>query len=160
MKFLVALAVLLFVGAASARNGTVSTNGNGVVTVVPDIAKVSLSVSATRKSVIDARDDAAEATAAVLDALSAVQGLNASRDVATTDISVSPQYVRCAGDVAALDLSACLGAPMILRSSYDSLVDLRFQHRRSERDRIHVYAEHSGGWVGKGKPRDRLPRNT
>jgi uncharacterized protein YggE len=68
----------------------VTVTGTGIAGASPDIAEVSIGVSATKSSVKDAREAAAAAMRFVIDAVknAGVPG----KDVATTDIHLSPVY--------------------------------------------------------------------
>jgi uncharacterized protein YggE len=68
----------------------ISVTGNGSVTVVPDIAVLSLGVEVTAKTVADARMQAAEAMAAVQQTLT--DNAIADADITTTSFSIQPQY--------------------------------------------------------------------
>jgi uncharacterized protein YggE len=68
----------------------ISVTGNGSVTVVPDIAVLNLGVEVTAKTVAEARTQAAEAMAAVLQTLT--DNAIANADITTTSFSIQPQY--------------------------------------------------------------------
>ena len=68
----------------------ITVSGNGSVTVTPDIAVLNLGVEVTAESVAEARAQAAEAMAAVLQTLSD-HGI-AEADIKTTSFSIRPQY--------------------------------------------------------------------
>ena len=70
----------------------VSVSGNGSVTVVPDIAVLSLGIEVTRETVAEARSEAAEAMEAVRAALGR-DGVE-ERDIATQYFNIFPQYSR------------------------------------------------------------------
>lgn len=95
---LVALAALaagqVAAAAANGANRTLSTSGSGSVLIVPDQASVSFSVSKSGSSAAEAADLAAEATSHTLDALSSVLGLNLTKNLQSTGISINPTYVR------------------------------------------------------------------
>lgn len=69
---------------------TLSVTGTGTVQVTPDVADVQLGVQITRQTVKAARDDAATAMNAVIDAL---HGLGiADADIQTSYINIGPVY--------------------------------------------------------------------
>lgn len=68
----------------------ITVTGEGRVRAAPDRATLDLGVSALRKSVAEAREQAARTFQAVLDALSAV-GV-ATGDIQTRRVSVSPEF--------------------------------------------------------------------
>lgn len=68
----------------------ISVTGNGSVTVVPNIAVLSLGVEVTAKTVAVARSQAAEAMAAVQ--LTLEENGIAVEDIKTTSFSIQPQY--------------------------------------------------------------------
>ena len=70
----------------------ISVSGNGSVTVVPDIAVLSLGIEVTRETVAEARSEAAEAMEAVRAALGR-DGVE-ERDIATQYFNIFPQYSR------------------------------------------------------------------
>ncbi len=70
----------------------ISVSGNGSVTVVPDLAVLSLGVEVTRETVAEARSEAAEAMEAVRAALG--RGGVEERDIATQYFNIFPQYSR------------------------------------------------------------------
>ena len=70
----------------------ISVSGNGSVTVVPDIAVLSLGIEVTRETVAEARSEAAEAMEAVRAALGR-DGVE-ERDIATQHFNIFPQYSR------------------------------------------------------------------
>lgn len=70
----------------------ISVSGNGSVTVVPDLALLSLGVEVTRETVAEARSEAAEAMEAVRAALGR-DGVE-ERDIATQYFNIFPQYSR------------------------------------------------------------------
>jgi uncharacterized protein YggE len=69
---------------------TITVTGVGRVTVVPDVADVRLGVSATRPTVAEARQAAAEVAARILEAVTAA-GV-ARPDVRTATLQVQPEY--------------------------------------------------------------------
>ena len=75
---------------ATAPEHTISVNGLGRVTVVPDVADVSVGVSLTRTTVRDAQAAAATAMTAVIAALHKA-GV-ADKDIQTTSLSLQPVY--------------------------------------------------------------------
>ena len=75
---------------AVAPEHTISVNGLGRVTVVPDVADVSVGVSLTRTTVRDAQAAAATAMTAVIAALHKA-GV-ADKDIQTTSLSLQPVY--------------------------------------------------------------------
>ncbi len=64
--------------------------GNGEASAAPDVAVLSVGVEVTEKTVADARQRAAEAAGAVLDAIRA-KGV-AEKDIRTTGLQLHPQY--------------------------------------------------------------------
>ena len=69
---------------------TINVNGSGSVSGEPDIATLNLGVSVERDSVADAREEAASAMTALIDALEA-NGI-AEKDIITQNFSIYPQY--------------------------------------------------------------------
>ncbi len=69
---------------------TISVQGVGNIFVKPDLAEVSLGVDITRNKLADARNDAASAMAAIIDALHAL-GI-ADADIQTSYFSINPTY--------------------------------------------------------------------
>jgi hypothetical protein len=74
---------------ASSPSG-IWVNGNGTVSVKPDLAIVSMGVQADGKTVAEARDKAAAAMQAVIDALKAL-GIS-ENDIQTQYFSIQPKY--------------------------------------------------------------------
>ncbi len=70
----------------------ISVSGTGSVTVVPDLAVLSLGVEVTRATIAEARSEAAEAMEAVRAALGR-DGVE-ERDIATQYFNIFPQYSR------------------------------------------------------------------
>ena len=69
---------------------TITVTGSGKVTVVPDVARVTLGFTSTQPSVKAARSDAATAMTAVI---AAVKGLGvADADIRTVALNLYPQY--------------------------------------------------------------------
>jgi uncharacterized protein YggE len=69
---------------------TLTVQGSGKVTVVPDVARVYLGVTLTKPTVKEARDAAAKAMASVI---AAIKGLGvADADLQTTGLSLSARY--------------------------------------------------------------------
>lgn len=91
--FLAVVLALAAGQAAAAANRTISTSGSGKVTMVPDQASIAFSVSKPGASASEAADLAAEATTNALDSLSVVLGLNLTRNLQSTGISITPNYV-------------------------------------------------------------------
>lgn len=69
---------------------TITVAGNGEASAAPDIATLTLGVEAMAKSVAQARQEAAQAAAAVLAALA--DGGVAERDIRTSGLQLHPQY--------------------------------------------------------------------
>lgn len=69
---------------------TLSVNGSGTVTIVPDIAMVSLGVTVDRPTVEAARTEAARVMTGIV-AAARDHGV-AAKDIATTNVSLSPRY--------------------------------------------------------------------
>ena len=69
---------------------TITVSGSGKITVVPDIARVNLGVTATKPTVRAARDAAASSMTAIIAGLKAL-GI-ADADIATSGLSLYPQY--------------------------------------------------------------------
>jgi uncharacterized protein YggE len=78
------------VDAATTPEHTISVNGIGRVTTVPDVADVGVGVTVTRANVRDAQAVAATAMQAVIAALRAA-GV-ADKDIQTTSLSLQPVY--------------------------------------------------------------------
>jgi uncharacterized protein YggE len=70
--------------------GSIVVNGEGRVSVAPDVAELRLGVSVSRLTVVEAREDAARTMEAILGAV-AETGV-AKRDVRTSLLSVQPRY--------------------------------------------------------------------
>jgi uncharacterized protein YggE len=75
---------------APRRPGTIVTTGTGRVIVEPDIAELRLGVAISRPTVGEARNAAAEAMTAILQAVSAA-GVE-RHDIRTSTLSVQPRY--------------------------------------------------------------------
>jgi len=69
---------------------TIHVNGSGSVVGDPDIASLNIGVSVERKSVSEAREDAASAMTGVIDSLKAND--IAEDDISTENFSIYPQY--------------------------------------------------------------------
>ena len=82
------------VGAPTTGDGppihTITVSANGTVTLVPDVARVSVGVTVTKTKVKAARDSAAKSMAAIIEGLKAL-GID-EKDIKTTSIDLSPQY--------------------------------------------------------------------
>lgn len=72
------------------ESGSIQVTGNGSVVGEPDMATLSLGVSAERETVAEAREDAAVAMTAVIETLTA-NGL-AENDIQTERFNIYPQY--------------------------------------------------------------------
>ncbi len=72
---------------------TITVTSTGKVTLVPDVARVSLGITVQRPTVEAARADAAKAMTAIIAATRA-KGVDA-KDIQTTGINLSPQYEPC-----------------------------------------------------------------
>lgn len=72
------------------ESGKIHVTGNGSVVGEPDIATLNLGVSVEKKTVAEARESAAVAMTAVIDALKA-SGI-AENDIQTKRFSIHPQY--------------------------------------------------------------------
>ncbi len=71
---------------------TLTVQGNGKVTVVPDVARVYLGVTLTKPTIKEARDAAAQA---MTDVIGAIKGLGvADADIQTTGLSLSARYAQ------------------------------------------------------------------
>ena len=70
--------------------GTISVSGTGRVAIEPDVAEVRLGVNVSRKTVAEARTEAAATMTAILAAVADV-GV-AKRDVQSSYLSVQPRY--------------------------------------------------------------------
>ncbi|MBI3749442.1 MAG: SIMPL domain-containing protein [Chloroflexi bacterium] len=69
---------------------TLTVQGNGKVTVVPDVARVYLGVTLTKPTVKEARNAAAQV---MTDVIAAIKGLGiADKDIQTTGLSLSARY--------------------------------------------------------------------
>jgi uncharacterized protein YggE len=75
------------------QTGRLSVTGSAVVTETPDTAKVHLSVTVSKPTAADARDEAAATAAAVIEALGGVEGINGGEDVSTENLNLQPNYV-------------------------------------------------------------------
>lgn len=76
--------------AADPASHTISVSGTGKVTVVPDVARVSLGVTINQSTVKAARSSAAEKMTGIIAAIKAL-GI-ADADIQTTGLSLNPQY--------------------------------------------------------------------
>ena len=74
----------------SPESRSVHVTGTGAVTAEPDIATIYLGVSVEKKTVEEAREEAASAMTAVIDALK--DNDIADRDIQTENFSIYPQY--------------------------------------------------------------------
>jgi len=69
---------------------TITVSGSGIVTIVPDVARINLGVTINKSSVKSVREAAA---IAMNDIIAAVKALGvAEADIQTTNISLNPQY--------------------------------------------------------------------
>ena len=69
---------------------TITVSGSGKITVVPDVARISLGVTVTKPTVKAARQAGAQA---MTDIIAAVKALGvAEADIQTTNVSLNPQY--------------------------------------------------------------------
>jgi hypothetical protein len=69
---------------------TLTVQGNGKVTVVPDVARVYLGVTLTKPTVKEARNAAAQV---MTDVIAAIKGLGiADKDIQTTGLNLSARY--------------------------------------------------------------------
>ena len=69
---------------------TITVSASGKVTVVPDVARITLGVTTTKTTVKAAREAGAQAMTAIIDAIKAL-GV-AEADIRTTNLSLYPQY--------------------------------------------------------------------
>lgn len=76
--------------ASDAATHTITVSGTGKVTVVPDVARVTLGVTLSQSTVKAARSSAAKA---MTDIIAAIKGLGiADADIQTVGLSLYPQY--------------------------------------------------------------------
>jgi uncharacterized protein YggE len=69
---------------------TITVSGSGKVTIVPDVARITLGVTINKPTVKAVREAGAKA---MTDVIAAIKGLGvADADIKTTDISLYPQY--------------------------------------------------------------------
>ena len=69
---------------------TITVSGSGIVTIVPDVARINLGVTINKSSVKTVREAGA---VAMNDIIAAVKALGvAEADIQTTNISLNPQY--------------------------------------------------------------------
>ena len=69
---------------------TITVSGSGTITVVPDVARISLGVTVTKPTVKAVRQAGAQA---MTDIIAAVKSLGiAEADIQTTNVSLNPQY--------------------------------------------------------------------
>jgi uncharacterized protein len=69
---------------------TITVSGSGKVTIVPDVARITLGVTINKPTVKAVRDAAAKA---MTDIIASIKGLGvADADIKTTDLSLYPQY--------------------------------------------------------------------
>lgn len=97
LLLLLCLAFPLALAAGQGRwksESVITTIGTGTVTLVPDVGVVSLQITAKNDTMLEAREAAAQAASAVKDAVSAIDGINATSDITTTGITSQPEYVR------------------------------------------------------------------
>ncbi|GAA3215877.1 SIMPL domain-containing protein [Actinocorallia longicatena] len=87
-----ALASLQAHAPSQAEHDTVSVDGEGSVTVTPNIMNLNAGVELRRATVGEAYDAAGEAATEIIDVLTA-QGV-ARKDIATAELSVQPEYVK------------------------------------------------------------------
>lgn len=73
-----------------AQPSGIAVSGTGSVTVVPDVARISIGIEVTRPTVAEARTEAADANQAIRDSLKA-DGVE-ERDIATQFFNIYPQY--------------------------------------------------------------------
>jgi len=91
------------VTAADPATHTITVSGSGKVTVVPDIARVSLGVTVTKPSVRDAR---AVAAASMTKIIAAVKGLGiADADIQTVGLNLDPQYASSSNRIVGYTIS-------------------------------------------------------
>ena len=74
----------------STSGRTINVNGSGSVTGEPDIATLSLGVAVERKTVAEAREEAASSMTALIDSLKANDVTE--KDIKTENFSIYPQY--------------------------------------------------------------------
>ena len=79
-----------YIGAGITATNTINVSGHGELLAVPDIATFTFSVVSDKATVADAQTDATTKANAITDYLKN-QGID-SKDIQTTDYSVSPQY--------------------------------------------------------------------
>jgi uncharacterized protein YggE len=72
------------------NEGSITVSGTGRVSVQPDVADLRLGVNVSRATVDEARNDAANTMAAILDAVT--KASVAKKDVRTSMLSVQPRY--------------------------------------------------------------------
>ena len=69
---------------------TITVSGSGKVTIVPDVARITLGVTVTKPTVKAVRDAGAQA---MTDIIAAIKALGvADADIQTTNLSLYPQY--------------------------------------------------------------------
>ncbi len=69
---------------------TITVSGSGKVTIVPDVARITLGVTVSKPTVKAVREAGAKA---MTDIIAAIKGLGvADADIQTTDLSLYPQY--------------------------------------------------------------------
>lgn len=90
VQVLAGLAGLRYIGTGIAAANTISVSGHGESLAVPDIATFTFSVVSDKATVADAQADATAKANAVTAYLKS-SGID-SKDIQTTDYSVSPQY--------------------------------------------------------------------
>lgn len=87
------LATAMARGSSESDTPYIQVVGQSSLTVTPDMAVVSFTVTSTKPSAAAARDTGAELTNSTLNALSALNGLNQTTDVSTTNVNIQPQTV-------------------------------------------------------------------
>lgn len=99
---LVSVALLASLAMAAAANSTcandalgglLSVNGQGTVSLPPNMATISLTVTSTQPTAVEAQDEAANSTAAVLEAVGAVEGVS-PEDITTVGVTLTAKYSR------------------------------------------------------------------
>ncbi len=92
LRPIIAALCLLPIGFSAEAAGRIIVTGEGSVEIAPDIATISLGVTAEAQDAADALSANTEATAAVLERV-AVAGVEA-RDVQTSGLSLSPNWAQ------------------------------------------------------------------
>lgn len=80
-----------YIGISAEQQHSISINGEGKVTGIPDIAIIKLGYNAEKKSVAEAQKDNTEKMNAMIDKLKNEFKIE-TKDIATENYSISPQY--------------------------------------------------------------------